>query len=346
MKPGDSSRPVAAARPVALRRWLKVTVSLLPLLILAVILVRLDLRQLADHVRHARWGLVLTALPLGLLVVASGAMRYRTLALRAGLSMPSLRLALAEYWRSLALGLLAPGSLGSDVYRVVAAVRRTGQAWGAAKAVVVEKAVALLACAAMAVAMLPAAAPAGLQLWGTQLQWLLGGLSAGIALLAWLTVLLWRHWRTAAALQRFQVVALSMIRRLAQQASDAAQVDPGLSMATPEAPERLALLQALAWSVAALVVSAVQAQLFFVALGLTVPMAVNLLVAPLLFITLAVPISVGGLGVRELAFVTWYGACGVPAEAALIVSTFSLASQLFSHSLGLRPWAATGSAKH
>lgn len=335
MSKAETPRPLAAARSKNNRRWWKGAVSILALLILVVVVTRLDLAHLGRLLTQAHWGLVLAALPMGLLVVTAGALRYRALAQQAGLHMPDLRSSVAEYWRSLALGLIVPGSLGSDVYRVVAAARRTGRALPAAKAVVTEKVVALLACAAVAMAALPLAVPGGLRLWGSDLRWVLFSLCGTLLLLSWMAPGLGRWLQQASVLQRPKAAALAWMHRLAHQAGvgqdRSRQSSPD---ATPARGEG-AWLQALAWSVVALSLSALQAQAFFMALDVTVPLAVNFLVAPLLFITLALPLSVGGLGVRELAFITWYAACGVPAESALVVSTFSLGSQLLSHSLGL-----------
>ncbi len=329
---------------------------LLALAVLGAVLWKLDLQQLAGLIRQARWPLVAAALPMGLLVVGAGAWRYRTLATAAGVPRQTAAASLLEYWRSLAIGLLAPGSLGSDAYRVLAAVQRSGRALPAASAVVAEKAVALLACVALAGAALPAAAPAGLPLGGADLRWWLLGL--GLAVLVTLATLplLWRWAQASPALAALrawlQRGLVRATRRLAQQA-DAAQrpgdatgdlppagaavtaVMPVTTLTTLPAPSPAALLRAVGWSLLALALSAVQAHLFFAALGQPVPLAVNLLVAPLLFITFALPLSIGGLGVRELAFMGYYGACGVPAEAALVVSSFSLASQLLSHGLGV-----------
>lgn len=331
----DEPGTLATVRSKVTRRWWHRVLTILPLLILGVVLTRLDLPHLWSLISQARWLLVLAALPIGLLVVTSGAMRYRVLAQQAGLNMPSLRLSVTEYWRSLALGLVAPGSLGSDVYRVLAAVRRTGRALPAARAVVTEKVVALLACAAMAMAALPVAVPAGMRLWGHDVRWLLLGLCCALLLLVWTAPWLAQWLQKTELLRRPRAALQTWTHRLVLQASAGRAISPPAASESTPALGRLAWFHALAWSGAALALSALQAQVFFLALEVPVPMAVNFLVAPLLFITLALPLSVGGLGVRELAFITWYSACGVPAESALVVSTFSLASQLLSHGLGL-----------
>jgi uncharacterized membrane protein YbhN (UPF0104 family) len=61
---------------------------------------------------------------------------------------------------------------------------------------------------------------------------------------------------------------------------------------------------------------------------------VNLFITPLLFLLYALPISFGGLGIREGAFILAYSAFGVPTETALIISVTGLMGNLLSYGIG------------
>lgn len=121
----------------------------------------------------------------------------------------------------------------------------------------------------------------------------------------------------------------------------AGQVDPAGStlsnflspLASPHS-----LFPVLAWSLAIQVASAVSAQVFFVAVGYDVHFVVNLFVVPFVFLALTLPISVGGLGIREAAYVVLYGQFGVPAETALLVSFCALLGLLLNHAIGGAMW--------
>jgi uncharacterized protein (TIRG00374 family) len=82
------------------------------------------------------------------------------------------------------------------------------------------------------------------------------------------------------------------------------------------------------------VIGALQGQIFLRALGYDLSFLANLFVAPLLVLVLTLPITVGGVGVREGAYVLFYGVFGVPAETALLVSFCNLFTLMFGHVTG------------
>jgi uncharacterized protein (TIRG00374 family) len=90
----------------------------------------------------------------------------------------------------------------------------------------------------------------------------------------------------------------------------------------------------LIYSIAIQIASAFAAQLFFIAVGYDIPFAVNLFVVPFIFLALVLPISFGGLGIREAAFIILYGQFGVPVEVALVVSFFTLMGILLNYTIG------------
>ncbi|MFC2029611.1 lysylphosphatidylglycerol synthase transmembrane domain-containing protein [Chloroflexota bacterium] len=79
-------------------------------------------------------------------------------------------------------------------------------------------------------------------------------------------------------------------------------------------PSPRRLLPALLFSFWIQFQSALRAQVFFLALGYELPFAVNLFVAPVIYFVSHLPISFGGFGVREAAFILLYGLFGVPPE--------------------------------
>ena len=107
-----------------------------------------------------------------------------------------------------------------------------------------------------------------------------------------------------------------------------------------------ALWRATLLSMAVFGASALQAQVFFAAIGIDVAFEVNLIVTPMLFLVFTLPISFGSIGVREAAFIMVYGAFGVAAEAALLVSFCGLAAMLVGNGLGaLMPAASADRRK-
>jgi len=82
------------------------------------------------------------------------------------------------------------------------------------------------------------------------------------------------------------------------------------------------------------VAAAIVAQLNFVAAGYDIPFLVNLFVTPVLFFIYLLPVSFGGLGVREAAYIILYGMFGVPLETALLISFLALAGLLLNNLIG------------
>lgn len=94
------------------------------------------------------------------------------------------------------------------------------------------------------------------------------------------------------------------------------------------------LLGAIAWSVVLQAVSIAMSWLVGRALGIDVPLAAYLALVPLVWILTMLPISLGGLGVREAAFAFLFARIGATSEAGLLVSLGTYASILFPALLG------------
>jgi uncharacterized membrane protein YbhN (UPF0104 family) len=130
----------------------------------------------------------------------------------------------------------------------------------------------------------------------------------------------------------------SWVRRLASLAS-VSPIQEGRAQRAPlslllSALSPMVALPATGLSLTIYIISAIQSQLFFQGLGYAIPFSLNLFITPLLFIMFTLPVSFGGIGIREGAFVVLYGAFGVPTEIALVVSFCSLLSSLISYALG------------
>ena len=80
------------------------------------------------------------------------------------------------------------------------------------------------------------------------------------------------------------------------------------------------------------------------ALGIQLPIITYLVVVPLIFLVALMPISVGGLGVRETAFVTLFGLVGVSPEAAFTLSLLLYVISMVTTIPGAYLYMAGGSA--
>lgn len=316
-------------RPVV--RWV------VPAAVLLVVLLRVDLAQAAKALWAVHVPLVLAGLAYYPAVVVLGAWRWRTLSEADGRQRVGYPFFLKHYWIGLAVGVFAPASIGWDVYRAAAVSRRCGHPASQVRAIVHEKAVALLNAVLMAVVLYPVI----LHLAGARqadvgrVVGYAGALGAACALgLAALAVAL-RSASLRKIVDRAERWVRSLLGRVellvGPQGADAGDRQPVLGM-----PRRgaMPLLEAFGLSLMIQVVAALGNQLIFRAMGHPVPLVVNLFLMPLFFLAFLVPVSFGGLGIREGLYVLFYGWFGVAPEIALAASFINLAGTLFNCVIG------------
>lgn len=310
----------------------------LPPTILYLIFTRIDVGRLAELAARADRLLLLLGILVILPKIFAGGARWHLLARSYDCLRLPLRTSVAEYWISLTLGLVIPGSLGSDAYRVALSGAQTGRYLRGAFVVGIEKLAALFSSATLIAAVYPfvlsASPPASLTL---ALDTAYAVLGLGLAIPIAAAVARRHSWsRRLASGVVDKVVALANNVRAKVQGAPATTSEPDRRpaelLAAAFAPRLLA--STLSLSLAIQVLGALQGQLFVQALGYDLPFVVNLLVAPLILLAISLPISFGGLGIREGAYILFYGAFGVPAETALLVSFCGLASVLLAHAVG------------
>lgn len=306
---------------------------MLPPLLLGLVAARVDLSQVAGLFARARPAWWAAGLTSSLAIALVGALRWHGLMAAGWPQAPRLRTSLPDYWRSLAAGLLLPGSLGQDAYRALGMTRQGAALPVAMQRLLLEKLMALAACLLVAGATTAAHDTTGL----------LATLGPGLLLLA--ALLLALLWLVQVPPRWARRLAVPLPRRWRLPAIP--RLQPHMK-GPPQWPPWRATAGSLLLSIVLLVIAAVQAQCYFQALGVQVDWRFNLLAAPILFITMALPLSFGGLGVREAAHVAVYGALGVAGEAALAVSVLGLAGLALNWAIGAllwtrsRPWASSG----
>jgi uncharacterized membrane protein YbhN (UPF0104 family) len=242
-----------------------------------------------------------------------------------------------EYWKSLAVSIAAPGSLGSDAYRVLLLGRSSGYLRNAF-VIVIEKVVALFSCAlliACAYPLIPYDHAPGTLSRAVETAYFF--FLAAVLIAVFVVAVRKQHWAKRLGLgisAHVDILAARIAARIpgaqrGQELTGRGSVSIMMSLFSPAI-----VVPAIAFSLAVLLIAALQAQFFFDALGYHVPFTVNVVITPVLFLVFSVPISFGGIGIREATYVLLYGAFGVPAEAALLVSFCAWFSILSSQAIG------------
>jgi uncharacterized protein (TIRG00374 family) len=243
---------------------------------------------------------------------------------------------LRHYWIGLTLGQFTPASLGWEAYRVVVSGRRFGKYSLNIAIVLAEKIVAAVIGALMIIMVYPMLSAAVDMEFGTVLD----GMYVLVALCIVFFVgtrKLFRSGFVHSLLNRFEKKIAYVRERLraklgANNEGTSPRNSLGEMMAPFMAPKKVMPFVLL--TIFMRLVTALGHQVFFYSLDVEMPFLVNLFVALLLFFVFVLPISFGGLGVREGAFILLYKPFGVPAETALIVSFFTLFPMILNYLIG------------
>jgi len=278
--------------------------------LLGVVLAYADIGEVARAVRDGEWGWFAAGLAVMGVAVVLGGLRWWLLLEGAQIDVSGLR-AVRAFAASLVLNIVLPTAVAGDAVRTWVVGRESGRLLGATAATVVDKLTALTCLFGVgwaAYALDPNSVPDSL-----------------VVVFAWVTVGL---------LAVFAVAALA-----------AAGVRPILH----RLPERLAAMARESWrvirvwagsgklvasvlglGVAYQVLAVIALMLVATTLGLELSFALAAITTSIVLVALLIPVSVGGLGIREGGFVLLLGEAHIDAADATLVSLLGAAAVLFS----------------
>lgn len=271
------------------RQWLRALVSVG---LVALTAWFIDLRGLGRQLAGMRIEPAIWAAMLSVPQLAITAWRWHFTAGRMGLELPFVR-AWKEYYASTLLNLVLPGGVLGDVSRVVR-VAEGSNAAKVARCVVLERASGQLA------------------LWLT--------IAIGALALGWPTMPAAVGWVGAA------IVVVGIAIAVAVRNERIADSKIGAGIRTVVSEVRTSMLSGGAWAVqlgASLLAVALLGAMFYlcaVAVGAPVDGRQALLIAPLVLAASALPISVGGWGVREATAAGLFGLMGLDATQGAAAS--------------------------
>jgi uncharacterized membrane protein YbhN (UPF0104 family) len=250
------------------------------------------------HAADSRW--LLAAGLLSSLSVILGVLRFRVLLRTSGLDLPLTWLTRVSL-EGRFVGAFTPSTAGLDIYRVIAVGRRTGKRSTAASVILIEKLLGLLGLATLVVCLVVLGAGV---LRDQGLPATLGlALCCGLGLAVALRPRLLK--RTALGLPE------PVARRVAALADALAR----------QPPSRSALFGAFGLGLLGHLTTAAVFLATSRALGIALPAVELLSLGVALVLSALIPISVGGVGVREGVAVLLLGTLGVAGPEAALVAT-------------------------
>jgi uncharacterized protein (TIRG00374 family) len=268
---------------------------------------QVDMAQVGAAMAAANYSYLILALVLYLGAITNGCLKWYILLRALGISVPFGSL-LAYTFVGVFFNNFLPANVGGDLMRGYSLARDTERAEEVAVSVFVDRIVGLVAFMSAA---LVTAIVAVYVTGRTDLQGIVLAAFVALGVIFGIFVLLLSRRLRALMGRLFRLPFLAPVAPIYERLSEAMAV---------YSHSYGALLLAFCVSLLTLLLSNFVNYLIFQAVGGGVPLLYIFLFNPLIAFVLLVPISVGGLGVGQGAYVFFFGLVGVPEHLALSVS--------------------------
>jgi uncharacterized protein (TIRG00374 family) len=309
---------------------------IIPPVILVYIFMNIDINSFFTSLKNIELKYYLLALVLYPLIICVGA--YRWYYLKRKMINPSIPLSFSmnNYWIGRSVGFLAPGSIGWDIYRIIAATRKYGSLIKNTFVAVIEKILGLSVCSLIIIVSFPF------------LDISSNDVINRIMILAYIIFFSLVVFVAIAGLfsKRFEFVTrianrvqkslldklkntrFKFSQYLKQETGEDQEIKYNLKRIIPSIPVLLIL------SIIIQLIASFAVYLIIKSLNYDLPYYVPLFIAPVLTFIFLLPISFGSLGIREGAYIFFYGIFGMDQEAALLLSFLTLSGALITVLIG------------
>ncbi|MGM0651013.1 MAG: lysylphosphatidylglycerol synthase transmembrane domain-containing protein [Bacteroidota bacterium] len=237
-------------------------------------------------------------------------------------------------YKGLFLGYFVPGALGVDIYRIF----KTGKKYGSYEMqtgfVFIEKIMGILAFSLMILITYPFV-KTNLPVEVTKVVEFSFLVAFGLFLFIVLLFLVTKRQSIIKKLLKwFKTKLDTALTRTVQRVSknEKAKVSSGEILAPLLNLKVLTISFGI--SIFIQIIGALFVNLAFLAFGVDLPFVINLFLVPVMNLLFLLPVSFGGIGLRETAYVVLYGAFGVSEEIALLVAVTSFIYLIINNSVG------------
>lgn len=282
--------------------------------LLALLFSRIDIQNLLDHIKGLNLGLYLLGVAMYFGFIACWSFRWRYIIKAAGEQV--------AFWKVFKttlvgdfFGLFLPEAVGSDLARMYGLSRETSKGANTVSTVLLDRAIGLISLSLMAmVALLLHTELTGYREVAAVVIILLAGLAGG-----------WFLFFNKSFMKRFRwVFRIPYIDRLEEGLTNLYRTlhtlhqHPGL------------IVNTLLISLVLQIVEVLSVVLIGMALGIETEVIHYFIFMPLIWVITTVPISIGGLGVRENAFAFFFTQVGVGEPLALAMSLLYFSCRVIS----------------
>jgi uncharacterized protein (TIRG00374 family) len=309
---------------------------IIPPVILVYIFLKIDINSFIISIKNIELEYYLLGLVFYPVFMLIGGYRWYYLKKRMVDSANPVSFSINNYWIGLSIGFLAPGTIGWDIYRIIAATRKYGKLIRNTFVAVIEKLSGLAACSMIIIVSFPfldissnevinrIMVSSYIVFFGLVVFTLGAGLFS--SRFQFITRIANRAQRSL--LERLQNTRYRFSRYIKEETGGEQDVKYNLKKVIPGLP--VVLLSALAIQL----VSSFAIFIFIKALNYDLPYYIPMFISPVMFFIFLLPISFGTLGIREGAFIFFYGIFGMDQEAALLLSFLTLSGRLLNVIIG------------
>lgn len=309
---------------------------IIPPVILVYIFMKIDINSFIISIKNIELKYYLLGLIFFPLIMIIGGFRWYYLKKRLVDSAIPFSFSMNNYWIGLSIGFLAPGSIGWDVYRIIAATRKYGKLIRNTFVAVIEKLSGLTVCSMIIIVSFPFLDISSNEVinrimvfsyvvfFGLVVFTMVAGIFS--SRFQFITKIANRVQRSL--LDRLKNTRFRFSQYLKEENGEEQEVKYNLKKVIPGLP--VILVSALAIQL----VSSYAIFIFLKALNFDLPYYIPMFLSPVMFFIFILPISFGTLGIREGAFIFFYGIFGMDQEAALLLSFLSLSGRLLNVVIG------------
>ena len=308
----------------------------IPPVILVYIFMNIDINSFFTALKNIELNYYLLALVLYPLLICVGA--YRWYYLKRRMIKPDIPLSFSmnNYWIGRSVGFLAPGSIGWDIYRIIAATRKYGRLVKNTFVAVIEKLLGLTVCSLIIIVAFPFLEISSndvinrimifayIIFFSLVVFVAIGGLFS--RRFEYLTKIANRVQKSL--LDRLKSTRFKFSQYLKKETEEDQEIKYNFRKFIPSLPVSLIL------SIIIQLIASFAIYLIIRSLNYDLPYYVPLFIAPVMTFIFMLPISFGSLGIREGAYIFFYGIFGMDQEAALLLSFLTLSGALFTVLIG------------
>lgn len=308
----------------------------IPPVILVYIFLTIDINSFFTAIKNIDLKYYFLGIALYPLIISIGA--YRWYYLKRKMINPGIPLSFSmnNYWIGRTVGFLAPGSIGWDIYRIIAATKKYGSLIKNTIVAVIEKLLGLTVCSMIIIIAFPfldISSHDVLNRISFFAYFIFFSLVVIVAIGGLFSKRLEFVSKIAGRVQKSLLDKLKNSRfklseYLSQETGEDQEIKYNFRKIIPDIPVLLVLSFAVQLGISFAI------YLIIRSLNYDLPYYVPLFVAPVLTFIFLLPISFGSLGIREGAYIFFYGIFGMDQEAALLLSFLTLSGALFTVIIG------------